>query len=78
MLTHPSYPDLGELAFGKCGRRIVGVTLYAELFSALVLFIILIGTNLVIVLPNTFTDIEFMVFATLVGVRSHWCFWSSS
>jgi len=42
----PSYPDMGELAFGKCGRRLVGVVLYGELFSALVLFIILLVSGM--------------------------------
>eukprot|EP00750_Incisomonas_marina_P009558 INCI16042.2.p1 GENE.INCI16042.2~~INCI16042.2.p1 ORF type:complete len:623 (+),score=69.95 INCI16042.2:243-2111(+) len=52
-MRHPSYPEIGELAFGKCGRRVVSFALFGELFCALVLFIILMGTNLIIVLPDT-------------------------
>ena len=40
-MRHPSYPEIGELAFGKCGRRVVSFALFGELFCALVLFIIL-------------------------------------
>ena len=41
-LTHKTYPDIGELAFGVWGRRVVGAFLYSELFCALVLFFILL------------------------------------
>jgi len=41
-----SYPDIGEAAFGRGGRVMVGVVLYAELFCCLCLFLILLGTNL--------------------------------
>jgi hypothetical protein len=62
-----SYPDIGELAFGKCGRAVVGIMLYAELFCVLVLFVILLGTNLQLALPDVgLSDIKFMCIAASV------------
>ncbi|XP_047321067.1 amino acid transporter AVT1I-like [Impatiens glandulifera] len=41
-----TYPDVGELAFGKKGRTIVSMFMYLELFLVAVEFLILQGDNL--------------------------------
>lgn len=41
-----SYPDIGELAFGKTGRLIVSVSMYTELYIVSIGFLILEGDNL--------------------------------
>jgi len=41
-----SYPDIGELAFGKTGRLIVSVSMYTELYLVSIGFLILEGDNL--------------------------------
>ncbi|XP_020219151.1 amino acid transporter AVT1I isoform X2 [Cajanus cajan] len=41
-----SYPDIGELAFGKIGRLIVSVSMYTELYLVSIGFLILEGDNL--------------------------------
>ncbi len=77
-MRFPTYADVGERAFGRAGRRAVSIVLYSELFCALVLFIILLGTNLVIALPRAgFTDVEFMCFSAAVRwLSSALCFLS--
>jgi len=41
-----TYPDIGELAFGKAGRLIVSVCMYTELYLVSIGFLILEGDNL--------------------------------
>ncbi|KAJ1419632.1 Amino acid transporter, transmembrane domain [Sesbania bispinosa] len=41
-----TYPDIGELAFGKIGRLIVSVSMYTELYLVSIGFLILEGDNL--------------------------------
>ncbi|WVZ06404.1 hypothetical protein V8G54_019750 [Vigna mungo] len=47
-----SYPDIGELAFGKTGRIIVSVSMYTELYLVSMGFLILEGDNLSNLFPN--------------------------
>nr|CAB3477521.1 unnamed protein product [Digitaria exilis] len=48
-----SYPDIGELAFGRGGRKAIGAVMYAELYLIAISFLILEGDNLAKLLPNT-------------------------
>ncbi|CAJ1829401.1 unnamed protein product [Sphenostylis stenocarpa] len=41
-----TYPDIGELAFGKTGRLIVSVSMYTELYLVSIGFLILEGDNM--------------------------------
>ncbi|XP_020219149.1 amino acid transporter AVT1I [Cajanus cajan] len=41
-----SYPDIGEVAFGKIGRLVVSVSMYTELYLVSTGFLILEGDNL--------------------------------
>ena len=41
-----TYPDIGELAFGKIGRLIISVSMYTELYLVSIGFLILEGDNL--------------------------------
>ncbi|KAK7295370.1 hypothetical protein RJT34_18277 [Clitoria ternatea] len=41
-----TYPDIGELAFGKIGRLVVSVSMYIELYLVSIGFLILEGDNL--------------------------------
>ncbi|KAG4992682.1 hypothetical protein GLYMA_09G257300v4 [Glycine max] len=49
-----TYPDMGELAFGKTGRLIISGLIYTELFLVSVGFLILEGDNL----SNLFPTVE--------------------
>jgi vesicular inhibitory amino acid transporter len=46
-----TYPDIGELAFGKTGRLIVSISMYTELYLVSAGFLILEGDNLSNLIP---------------------------
>ena len=48
-----SYPDIGQLAFGRPGRKAIGAVMYAELYLVAISFLILEGDNLDKLLPST-------------------------
>ena len=48
-----SYPDIGQLAFGRPGRKAIGAVMYAELYLVAISFLILEGDNLDKLLPDT-------------------------
>lgn len=48
-----SYPDIGQLAFGRAGRKAIGAVMYAELYLVAISFLILEGDNLDKLLPGT-------------------------
>ncbi|XP_020219602.1 amino acid transporter AVT1I [Cajanus cajan] len=52
-----SYPDIGEVAFGKIGRLVVSVSMYTELYLVSTGFLILEGDNL----SNLFPIEEFQI-----------------
>ncbi|KAM0058754.1 putative amino acid transporter, transmembrane domain-containing protein [Helianthus debilis subsp. tardiflorus] len=58
-----SYPDIGQVAFGRKGRAIVSTFLYLELFFVAVEFLIMEGDNLHKLFPKE----EFVVFGSRVG-----------
>ena len=47
-----NYPDIGEAAYGKAGRRLVEWILYVDLVASAALFLVFIATNLKGVFPN--------------------------
>jgi len=47
-----TYPDIGELAFGRKGKIIVAIFLYLELYLVAIDFLILEGDNLEKLFPN--------------------------
>lgn len=52
--SHPhirSYPDVGEVSFGKWGRWITSILLYLELYAVAIEFLILEGDNLAHLFP---------------------------
>lgn len=58
-----TYPDIGELAFGKTGRMIVSVSMYTELYLVSIGFLILEGDNL----SHLFPIGEFRVAGLAIG-----------
>ncbi|KAL6615502.1 hypothetical protein ACP70R_037772 [Stipagrostis hirtigluma subsp. patula] len=57
------YPDIGELAFGRRGRRAIGLVMYVELYLVAISFLILEGDNLDNLLPGAAVE--------LLGYRLH-------
>ncbi|CAO2190910.1 unnamed protein product [Urochloa humidicola] len=47
-----SYPDIGQLAFGRAGRKAIGAVMYAELYLVAISFLVLEGDNLDKLLPG--------------------------
>lgn len=66
-----SYPDIGEAAFGTRGRVIIGVTFFAELFTACAMFYVLIGDTLAALIPS-FTETHLTIMAFLLIMPSMW------
>ncbi|XP_015962765.1 amino acid transporter AVT1I isoform X1 [Arachis duranensis] len=60
-----TYPDIGELAFGKIGRLIVSVSMYMELYLVSIGFLILEGDNLNELFPNV--ELELVAGLTISG-----------
>ncbi|WJX80682.1 hypothetical protein P8452_63648 [Trifolium repens] len=60
-----TYPDIGELAFGKTGRLIVSISMYTELYLVSIGFLILEGDNL----SNLFPIEEFQVVGLSIGAK---------
>ncbi|XP_073222716.1 amino acid transporter AVT1I isoform X1 [Cicer arietinum] len=60
-----TYPDIGELAFGKIGRLIVSISMYTELYLVSIGFLILEGDNL----SNLFPIDEFDIFGISIGSK---------
>ncbi|KAI3714283.1 hypothetical protein L1987_72880 [Smallanthus sonchifolius] len=58
-----SYPDIGQVAFGRTGRAIVSTFLYLELFFVAVEFLIMEGDNLHKLFPKE----SFVVLGNKVG-----------
>jgi len=58
-----TYPDIGELAFGKTGRLIVSVSMYTELYLVSIGFLILEGDNL----GNMFPIGEVQIAGLVIG-----------
>ncbi|CAI5700475.1 hypothetical protein KXD40_007879 [Peronospora effusa] len=66
-----TYPDIGEAAFGTRGRVIIGITFFAELFTACAMFYVLIGDTLAALIPS-FTETQLTVMAFLLIMPSVW------
>ncbi|KAF7802991.1 Amino acid transporter AVT1I [Senna tora] len=76
-----TYPDIGELAFGRAGRLVVSATMYTELYLVATGFLILEGDNLSNLFPNTVIELAglsvggkqfFVVLIGLVIMPSVW------
>ena len=69
-----TYPDIGDLAFGKIGRLVVSLSTYTELYLVATGFLILEGDNLDNLFPNTEIEIAGLalggkqLFVVLVGL----------
>ncbi|KAL9247723.1 hypothetical protein vseg_021125 [Gypsophila vaccaria] len=63
--TIKSYPDIGQRAFGKAGRRIVSVFMCIELYLVVTGFLILEGDNL----NNLFPTLKFETYGLTFGGR---------
>lgn len=84
MDAHPraiSYPDIGGLAFGSKGRKIVPFFIYLELYLVAFEFLILEGDNLDKLFPNTMLKISglklhgkqlFLLLTALLVLPSTW------
>ncbi|XP_058739270.1 amino acid transporter AVT1I-like [Vicia villosa] len=60
-----TYPDIGELAFGKTGRLIVSISMYTEIYLLSIGFLILEGDNL----SNLFPIEDFHVAGISIGAK---------
>ncbi|KAF7107710.1 hypothetical protein CFC21_108302 [Triticum aestivum] len=58
-----TYPDIGELAFGRKGRIIVAIFMYLELYLVAIDFMILEGDNL----EKLFPSVDFHVAGVKIG-----------
>ena len=76
-----TYPDIGELAFGKIGRLIISVSMYTELYLVSIGFLILEGDNLSNLFPNREVQIAglaiggkqlFVILVTLIILPTVW------
>ncbi|CAK8540638.1 unnamed protein product [Lathyrus sativus] len=60
-----TFPEMGELAFGKTGKLIVEISMYTEIYMASIGFLILEGDNL----SNLFSIQEFQLFGISIGAK---------
>ena len=60
-----TYPEIGELAFGKIGRLVVSISMYTELYLVSTGFLILEGDNL----SNIFPIEDFQVFGLSISAK---------
>jgi solute carrier family 32 (vesicular inhibitory amino acid transporter) len=51
------YPDIGEIAFGRAGRRAIGLVMYVELYLVATSFLILEGGSLDKLFPSAGVDL---------------------
>ncbi|RLN60737.1 hypothetical protein BBJ28_00021448 [Nothophytophthora sp. Chile5] len=66
-----TYPDIGEAAFGTKGRIVIGVTFFAELFTACAMFNVLIGDTLAALIPSL-SETQLTIMAFLAIMPSTW------
>ncbi|XP_047317797.1 amino acid transporter AVT1J-like [Impatiens glandulifera] len=67
-----TYPDIGELAFGKKGRWVVSIFMNIELYLVATGFLILEGDNLHKLLPNVGSSQMFIIAVSVIILPTVW------